>query len=112
MKSCIKCGVEKPIDLFKTDKRGTRNVCIQCRNYHLNVASRGRKRWLKEGKLIPLNCQCCNKQTDKLVYDHDHATLEFRGWICQQCNQGLGLLGDTIESIENVKNYLMECKFK
>jgi hypothetical protein len=105
-KICIKCGVEKPITMFKTEKRGTRNVCIQCRNYHLGISSRGRKQWLKEGKQIPTNCQCCDKKSDELVYDHDHKTEMFRGWICQSCNQGLGLLGDDIQSLRRALNYL------
>lgn len=112
MKVCIKCGEEKPFKSFKTDKRGTRNVCNQCRNYHLGIARRGKTKWLKDGKQIPSNCQCCNKKTDKLVYDHDHETEKFRGWICQQCNQGLGLLGDTIESIDLAKKYLIKSQFK
>ena len=105
-RSCIKCGVEKPLSSFKTDKRGTRNVCIQCRNYHLGIARRGKAKWLKEGKIIPTNCQCCGKETNKLVYDHDHETEAFRGWICQQCNQGLGLLGDNIQSLHKALTYL------
>ena len=105
-KTCIKCNVEKPLALFKTDKRGTRNVCIQCRNYHLGIARRGKKQWIMEGKEIPSNCQCCNKESDKLVFDHDHKTENFRGWICQMCNQGLGLLGDDVQSIRRALDYL------
>ena len=51
-KICMKCGDEKPITSFKSDKRGTRNVCIQCRNYHSGIARRGKAKWLKEGKEI------------------------------------------------------------
>lgn len=105
-KVCIKCGEEKPLTAYKTDKRGTRNVCIECRNLHLGVARRGKAKWLKEGNQIPTSCQCCGKVTDKLVFDHDHKTLEHRGWLCHPCNQGLGLLGDDIASLERAMQYL------
>ena len=105
-KVCIKCEIEKPLTAFKTDKRGTRNVCISCRNFHLNVAVRGKRKWLKEGKEIPNICDCCGKITDKIVFDHDHKTLEHRGWLCHPCNQGLGLLGDDIQSVRKALTYL------
>ena len=34
------------------------------------------------------------------VIDHDHDTGEFRGWLCNNCNTGLGAMGDTIEGLE------------
>jgi len=44
--------------------------------------------------------------------DHDHDTNEFRGWICKKCNTGLGGLGDDIESIIKMANYLLKSKNK
>ena len=38
--------------------------------------------------------------------DHDHKTGEFRGWLCRNCNTGLGSLGDTIEGLERGIKYL------
>jgi hypothetical protein len=105
MKICSKCKVEKPLTAFRTDKRGTRNVCIKCRDYHQLIAVHGRKRWIKEGKEIPTNCECCGKEA-KLCYDHDHNTEQHRGWICQQCNQGISLLGDNLHSLQNAIRYL------
>lgn len=50
-------------------------------------------------------CKICNTES-KLYFDHDHATGQFRGWICRKCNMGLGLLGDTAASIERALEYL------
>ena len=50
-------------------------------------------------------CQVCGSK-DKLCYDHDHKTMEFRGVLCNKCNRSIGILGDTIESIEKVLTYL------
>jgi len=38
--------------------------------------------------------------------DHCHETGDFRGWLCKQCNTGLGNLGDNLESIERAASYL------
>ena len=51
------------------------------------------------------SCQICGS-TDKLVYDHDHDTMKFRGVLCNKCNRGIGILGDTIEDIAKVLDYL------
>lgn len=51
------------------------------------------------------NCQLCDTHTD-LHLDHDHATGKFRGWLCLQCNMGIGQLGDTIDSLKRALAYL------
>lgn len=55
-------------------------------------------------------CDICSvpesECTKGLALDHDHQTGEFRGFICNNCNRGLGLLGDNLESIEKVVKYL------
>ena len=38
--------------------------------------------------------------------DHCHDTGQVRGIICFKCNQSIGKLGDTIESLERVVRYL------
>lgn len=52
-------------------------------------------------------CPICGVKPKRLFdVDHDHTTGEFRGFICHRCNKGLGLLGDTIEGLENALAYL------
>lgn len=53
-------------------------------------------------------CDCCGeiKEPSKLHLDHDHITLAFRGWVCRNCNTGLGSLGDTVEGLEKALAYL------
>ena len=38
-------------------------------------------------------CECCG-HLSRLFLDHCHSTGGFRGYLCQQCNVGLGNLGD------------------
>jgi len=47
---------------------------------------------------------CTHKAT---VVDHCHRTGAFRGWLCKACNTGLGMLGDTIEDVEQLRQYLL-----
>jgi Recombination endonuclease VII len=50
-------------------------------------------------------CQLCDAFT-KLHLDHDHETGKFRGWLCLQCNMGIGQLGDTVAGLERALAYL------
>lgn len=38
--------------------------------------------------------------------DHCHTTGKVRGLLCNQCNRGLGMLGDNVESIQKALDYL------
>lgn len=38
--------------------------------------------------------------------DHDHVTGKFRGWLCNNCNVGLGMLGDSIGTLRDAVSYL------
>jgi hypothetical protein len=104
-KKCIKCNNIKNITEFRTDKRGTRNVCKQCLNTNRRIVEGLRK--TATLKPIPEVCQCCGKER-KLVLDHCHETHQFRGWLCHQCNMAIGNLGDNISGLMNAVLYLAE----
>ena len=57
-------------------------------------------------------CENCGRTNRELVFDHDHITLEHRGWLCDNCNRAIGMLGDDIPSIERVLKYLKKKKKK
>ena len=50
-------------------------------------------------------CAICHREAP-LALDHDHETGRFRGYICRDCNMGLGKLGDGLESSRRVLQYL------
>lgn len=52
-------------------------------------------------------CEICTKKCNT-VYDHDHKTGKFRGWICQQCNTSLGMIKDKIEILQKMITYLVK----
>jgi hypothetical protein len=44
-------------------------------------------------------CQCCGESTVILHLDHCHETGVFRGWVCNGCNTGAGIM-DNVERLE------------
>ena len=53
-------------------------------------------------------CDCCGDSTSVLNWDHDHKTKEHRGWLCSNCNTGIGKLGDNVEGVLQGLNYLVK----
>jgi hypothetical protein len=44
--------------------------------------------------------------TKKLAVDHDHKTNQVRGFLCSNCNRGIGLLKDDVEVMKKAIDYL------
>lgn len=65
----------------------------------------------KQGGLCAI-CGCSENRTAgerkdwNFAVDHNHNTGKVRGLLCNTCNRGLGMLGDTIERLENALAYL------
>ncbi len=52
-------------------------------------------------------CESCGRSLESAPYlDHCHLTGKFRGWLCNTCNRGIGLLGDDVASLEKALAYL------
>ena len=138
LRKCGHCGIEAHIknelDLFCKEKRGKngrRNLCKSCnrkrclawgkkypekrlkktKNYHaIHVYKISYEEY--EKRMATSDCceVCGNKE--KLGYDHDHTTMKFRGVLCNKCNRSIGQLGDTLESIQKVVDYLKKEEWK
>lgn len=91
-------------------RRTSSGDCIECgnessRNYQ-------RRKLPAPTRPKPESCELCNRTPKEsegqrgLHLDHDHATGEFRGWLCGQCNTSLGKLGDSVEGILRTLKYL------
>lgn len=105
-KVCVYCKVEKPLSEFHIKvgaKHSKDSRCITCKNDRQK-----RLRKLKKLTYPPTDniCECCGKKVDKLVPDHDDKANVFRGWICHNCNTGIGKLGDNISGLETALKYL------
>jgi len=125
MKTCRVCQQEKDESefrltrLFKGRDEGAyyRTECNKCEDN----ASRQRNVARRNAPNMPDKCDCCGKSDTnstvaennrcsktKLLVDHDHVSGEFRGWICRNCNQGIGKLGDNVDGLVKAINYLMK----
>jgi hypothetical protein len=56
----------------------------------------------------PVTCECCGRQRGRqaLHLDHCHVSGAFRGWLCSDCNLGIGKFGDSIQGLMNAVHYL------
>ena len=105
-KVCKICGKEKLIIEFGANGTWTRPECKECYNYQQSLYFK-----LRKGQTAPeigTPCECCGDSTSVLHWDHDHKTGEHRGWICSNCNTGIGKLGDNVEGVLQGLNYLVK----
>ncbi len=108
----------------KQSKYGRRNLCSSCavirnnkfpqmkdwktdhqtkKRYGIDVAT------YKERMASQKSCEICDS-TKELCYDHDHVTMKFRGVLCRQCNRALGQLGDSLDRVLKVIDYLKKAE--
>jgi RNase P subunit RPR2 len=57
------------------------------------------------GRPRPTICEVC-WQPGQIVFDHNHKTGEFRGWICADCNKTLGNSRESVERLLLLARYL------
>jgi len=117
MKTCGICHESKPFDQFGKDGGAgyLRYECKQC-------AKRQSKLLKAIKKTAPVpetdhRCPVCLRNWQEMqgyslrkknwACDHDHATGEFRGWLCHKCNLALGNLGDCVERLLRAADYLV-----
>ncbi len=53
-------------------------------------------------------CGCLATKGNPLVFDHHHELNVFRGYCCNNCNKGMGLLKDTVASLCGYVKYMNE----
>ena len=132
-KTCTKCGITKDINDFykrggKTSPNTRHNHCKECTKNRVaktywNDPSVYQNNHLKRNYGITLNeynqmlteqnnqCAVCHT-TDpggkhgKFVIDHCHSTNKIRGVLCNNCNTALGLVGDNVDTLHKMINYL------
>ena len=127
-KRCTKCGLEKSLEEFckkKKSKDGLSWHCSDCRredNYKNKEGVRNSILYKKYGisseeyDLILLEqdyrCAICGKEIAtngrRLSVDHSHETGNVRGLLCDDCNKGIGMLGDSVYMLRKAVKYLLE----
>lgn len=87
VKTCRACKREKYKFQAATDPVFKEINRFRARNGHQRRLDE------KATKPRPLFCEICDRNV-KLYFDHCHSSDRFRGWICRECNSGLGFARD------------------
>ena len=118
-KICNSCKQSLPISSYSKSNGANypRSKCKVCEGALAKV----RQRIKKEVGLPPADYKCpiClrgeeeikgrgGKKTGAWCCDHDHVTEKFRGWLCHDCNKGLGFLGDDKSRLQRGIDYLYD----
>lgn len=114
VRECTSCN--KPFSVLKGGTR-TSTLCRCCKNRHNRVVTA-----LRRKNPLPDNhrCECCGRSEEELPVfktqngssitpfhlDHCHTTDKFRGYLCANCNKGLGCFQDDTEALERAVEYL------
>ena len=107
-KVCSRCGQAKPrTDYYQHKKNGPEYVYDKCKVCYNEVSQQRNFYNRSDAPSKPDNCDCCGEPLKtKACYDHDHKTGKFRGWLCYNCNGGIGKLGDDLEGVIKAVKYL------
>jgi hypothetical protein len=118
-KTCNKCNRELPIGKFSKEcGNKIRSHCRECDKKVMKVRAHLRKITPPPGP--DYRCPVCNRTEsqikEKMQYltrkvpvwscDHNHETDEFRAWMCNKCNLGLGNFNDDPKLLHNAIDYL------
>jgi hypothetical protein len=131
VKTCKKCGEEKPLGQFRLNASSSarpfrEGVCKAC------VAAAKKLRWATDPgfkerqktaqrkmvygitqdryqKFLQAQegrCEICQKIPKVFCVDHCHTTGKIRGLLCKPCNMFLGRISDSPEAVLRVTEYL------
>ena len=120
-KVCTKCNQSKKLTEYGFNTSGRdpfdasgyrlrRPECKDCNKKITSGKNKAKKIAKKLGFLtkppIGTTCELCGTE-QKIVFDHDHETETFRGWLCDPCNRSQGVLETRLGKnwIEKLKSY-------
>ena len=97
-RTCKICGLVE-------ERAGASSFCASCRELHGRARRAARARgtsieqYLEMAQTHNGTCDVCGSTSPgglskKFHMDHDHQTLEIRGFLCTNCNPGLGFFRD------------------
>ena len=130
MKMCRICKIVQPFENFYKNQQNEHlesrcKKCCNARNKEYNNKDKDKSKkqraayWRKhkygltqeeyKNMILSQNNECaiCKKPSHKTLHvDHDHKTDKVRGLLCHECNTGIGLFNEDIDSLTNAVKYL------
>ena len=106
---CYQCKETRNILQYSTvnkDNFGrafTKKICNPCVRENQKIIRRLRNLY---EPMKPDHCMLCENPSDVLEVDHCHITGQFRGWLCKNCNTGLGKFFDDSQFLIKAIEYL------
>jgi len=114
-----------PLNYYRAD--GTKNVFNKCKECKAEAGGVVEKIKSKTPPPPPdYECPICQQTQKELLgtlskneravghvkwnLDHDHETLQFRGWLCGKCNSALGWFNDDVNLLRRAIDYLQNSK--
>lgn len=118
LKKCRDCGEIKSLFDFSVNRKFYRNdlpdkhylvrrpSCDPCRDLKKTINSHQKKLFPKP--TCDFTCPICHDTVDKSYarLDHCHKTGTVRGWVCDNCNTGMGKLKDSVEVLQRALDWI------
>lgn len=118
-KRCSECKRTLPLSKFGKAS-GAKYLRYDCKDCGKKMTNARKKLRVLHPLVNPEDhhCPICNASAKQAfgqggqnlksswVLDHDHETGKFRGYICHNCNRGLGLFANSIERMLKAIEYL------
>jgi len=105
-KKCRRCDETKDIENFEINRKfasggiARRAYCKSCQKKQKSIS--GKKYYSKKPEtLICPTCGDTVKGNHNIVLDHNHKTGTIRGYICDNCNSGMGRAKDDVQILQN-----------
>lgn len=120
--TCIKCDITQPIHNYKVLASGEiKRTCKSCKSGHDKVLYKLRKENAYPDE--DYCCPICRRDIEEIgkygqprlqtwVLDHCHDSDTFRGWVCGNCNTGLGGFKDNPNNVSRAYEYLIKHRMR
>ena len=120
MKQCGKCKITKELSEFnKRDmsKDGFQNYCRGCQKEYMGggeymlqrdygISLEDKRQMIADQGGLCFTCRKPFTSTTKTHVDHCHDSKKIRGILCHNCNTTLGLVYESTQTLQNLKEYL------
>lgn len=106
---CRVCSRHKEDEDFSSSYHGrATGICKSCHPDYSRAIRLGkdineiRKKRIQQAGI----CSICSEKSENLHLDHCHTTGNVRGYLCRECNVGIGFFGDSPRKLRAAIYYL------